>query len=58
MAAAVLTIRVAIGVSRGAPGGSYSELRSSLLDAKAPYFYDRLMNMVGRPTLGRGDLLY
>jgi hypothetical protein len=28
------------------------------LDAKVPFLYDELMNTVGQPALGRGDLLY
>ena len=29
-----------------------------VLDVKAPFVYDQLMNTVGQPALGRGDFLY
>jgi len=56
--AALLTIRVATGVSAGSRQLLLVGVAILALDAKAPFFYDQLMNVVGRPDLVRGDLLY
>jgi hypothetical protein len=56
--AAVLTIRVAAGVSSGTRWLLLIGTALLALDAKAPFLYDQLMNTVGQPALVRGDLLY
>jgi hypothetical protein len=56
--AAALTARVAVGVSSGTRWLLLLGTAILALDAKAPYFYDQLMNIVGQPALGRGALLY
>jgi hypothetical protein len=56
--AAILTIRVALGVSRETRWLLLVGTALLALDAKTPYFYDQLMNIVGQPALVRGDLLY
>jgi hypothetical protein len=58
LCAAVLTIRVAVGVSRETRWLLLVGTAILALDVKAPYLYDQLMNAVGNPALVRGDLLY
>jgi hypothetical protein len=58
LCAAALTMRVAVGVSRETRWLLLVGTAILALDAKTPYLYDQLMNAVGRPALGRGDLLY
>ena len=45
----------AIGVARAC---LLAGLVLLVLDVKAPFVYDQLMNAVGQPALGRGDFLY
>jgi hypothetical protein len=58
LGAAVLTIRIAVGVSSGTRWLLLIGTGLLALDAKAPFLYDQLMNTVGQPALVRGDLLY
>jgi hypothetical protein len=58
LCAALMTIRVALGVPERARVLLLVGVALLLLDVKMPFLYDQLMNTVGQPALVRGDLLY
>ena len=58
LCAALLTIPVAVGVTRETRWLLLVGIAILAIDAKAPYLYDQMMNAVGQPALDRGDLLY
>jgi hypothetical protein len=56
--AAVFTIAVAVSTPRVPRLFLILGIALLGLDSKAPFAYDQLMNLVGQPSLHRGDLLY
>ncbi len=57
LAAALLTISVAVKTPRPARTILLVALTLLAIDVKIPFIYDQLMNVTGNPALVRGDLL-
>jgi hypothetical protein len=58
LSAAVLSLRVAVGVRRETRLLLLLGTATLALDTRIPFLYDQMMNAVGQPALVRGDLLY
>jgi hypothetical protein len=58
LAAGLLVVAVALRAPPRARAVLVTGLVLLAVDVKVPYAYDQLMNVIGHPALGRGDVLY